>query len=515
MGYQRKIRVKYAGTVNFASRIISTFTGLIFVTMVSRRLTEEEFGLWSFFGVWLQYFVIPSTLINYWAIRYASRGFKVEKTTLITNILLTFISIIVFFIISNYILYSEIKITYLYEIILILILQIPAEYLYSSFETLTTAIIPELIGYAVIISELVKVSTGFILINYYQLGLIAALLSYVIARYFHSFFLAFMLKNHVKGGGFDKVIVIKWFKLSWIPAYSMLPGYISNLETPIITLLINFTDPSMPLRILAHTRAVSTIISVVSYSGLLSFALYPKILSGGSGEDVTSTLKYVLTFAFPMVFGTICMSEAFLSLLGVEYTTSYQALYIGAIGVLPSLISGIFSSSVMGYERVDLMENSSIKDYFKSKLFIYPSISLISSILYIIIITSIFSFLSTIVYDPSIFVFVKILISTLFSLILCFKFYLDAKKIIGIKFPWINISRYLISSIAMFIVLWLLGIGRIVSPKFIDAFKLSLLGVSIGVSIYGFTLFILDCEFRNLVKYSIGYIKKILKFNGN
>ncbi|MEM0211631.1 MAG: hypothetical protein QXM35_03170 [Candidatus Methanomethylicia archaeon] len=505
MTSQRTIRVRYAGTVNFASRLASTFTGLIFVTFISRRLSEEEFGLWSFFGVWLQYFIIPSGFVNYWSIRYMSRGFRVGKTSLILNSILMFASIFIFLAISNYVLYSEISLEYLSLIIMVLTLQIPAEYLSSTLDALTTATFPEFIGYGGFIMEIVKLISGFILVVYYRFGLVGALLSYVIAKYIYVLFLFLILRNELNDG-FNWSIASKWIKLSWLPAYNMASGYIRSLETPIISLFIQFSDPSMPFRALAHLKAVNTICSVISYSGLLSFALYPKILSGGSREDVESTLKYVLMFAIPMIAGVIVMSESFLSLLRTEYAVSYQALYLGAIGVLPSLISGIASSAVTGLERVDLLSESNFRDYFKSKLFTYPSISLVLNIIYIITIYIIFNGLST-VGDPTFIVLIWILISFFFNIILCLKFYFDVKSIMGVRFPWSNIIRYVIASMVMFIVLWFSGFGRIVSQHFLEVLKYSILGVFSGAFVYGLILFLWDPDFKSLMNYSISWIR--------
>ncbi|MEM3615367.1 MAG: hypothetical protein QXX09_01825 [Candidatus Methanomethylicia archaeon] len=505
MAKSRSIRVRYAGTVNFASKLLSTFTGLIFVTFISRRLSEEEFGLWSFFGVWLQYFIIPAGFVNYWTVRYMSRGFKVGKTGLTLNSMLMFISILIFFIVSNYVLYSEISLSYLSMVIMVLMLQIPAEYISSTLDALTTATIPEYIGYGGILMEVVKLISGFILILNYRLGIVGALASYVIAKYIYALFLTLILRNELKDE-FNWSMAYKWIKLSWIPAYNMASGYVRSLDIPILSLLIQFSDQNMPFRVLAHLKAVNTISSVVSYSGLLSFALYPKILSGGSREDVESTLKYVLMFAIPMITGVMVMSESFLSLLRAEYAVSYQALYLGAIGVLPSLISGIASSAVVGLERVDLESESNFRDYLKSKLFIYPSISLISNITYILTIYIAFNILSN-VSDPAFIVLVWILIGILFNTVLCLKFYFDTRKIMGVRFPWLNFMRYLAASIVMSIVLWFSGFGRIVSQQFLEVFKYSILGVFSGALIYGFILFLWDSDFKSLVKYSISWIR--------
>jgi len=505
MTSKRNIRVKYAGTINFASKMVSIFTGLIFVTFVSRRLSEEEFGLWSFLGVWLQYFIIPSGFVNYWAVRYMSRGFKIGKTSLILNSIFMFISIPIFIVASNYVLY-EVMLSYLPMVIFILILQIPAEYFSSNFESLATATIPEFIGYGGFLLECVKLISGFILIVHYKMGLSGALLSYVIAKYIYALFLAFKLRSELSGE-FNWNMAYKWIKFSWLPAYSMASNYIRSLEIPIVSLLIQFSDPSMPLRILAHLKAVSTVSSVISYSGFLSFALYPKILSGGSREDVESVLKHVLMFAIPMMFGVIAMSESFLSLLRVEYALSYQALCLSAIGVLPSLISGISSSAITGSENVDLIPESNFKDYLKSKLFIYPSLTLALNAIYIVTIYIVLSILAVNVNDPTLIVSIWILIGILFNSALCLKFYFDVKRIMNVRFPWINFAKYLFASIVMSIILYFSGFGRVVSRQFLEVFTSSILGVFIGALIYGLIVFLLDPDFRFYVKQSLLWFK--------
>jgi len=506
MAESRGIRVRYAGTVNFASKLVSTLTGLMFVTMVSRRLSEEEFGLWSFFGVWLQYFIIPSTFVNYWVVRYASRGFKVGKTGLILTSILTLSSMLVFAVASQYILYSNIRLSYLQVIIIVLLLQIPAEYFASNLDAIVTALAPEFTGYGGIMLEVVKLSSGFILVNWYRLGLVGALLSYVIAKYFYSLFLFIAFRGSFSGV-FDSSLAFKWVKLSWLPAYSIIPGYIRSLEIPIVTFLISFSDPSIPLRVLAHLKAVNTISSVISYAGMLSSALYPKILSGGSREDVESVLKYVLMFAFPMVVGVLAMSETFLSLLRAEYAVSYQALYLGAVSVLPSLVAGVLSSALIGFERVDVMDNVNLRDYLASRLFIYPSISLGLNVLHVVCLYLVFNAVSPFIDDPSTLVSIWILLGLIVNLILCLKFYWDSKCIMGVRFPWINVSKYMFSSIVMFIILYLSGFGSVVSREFIEVFKYSLLGVALGAMIYGIVLMIFDVEFRGFIQQLISWFR--------
>ena len=62
--------------------MISVITGLVFVLMVTRRLSAEEFGTWALIGSMITYFLISETIIDFWTIRQVARGENVGRTSL-------------------------------------------------------------------------------------------------------------------------------------------------------------------------------------------------------------------------------------------------------------------------------------------------------------------------------------------------------------------------------------------------------------------------------------------------
>jgi hypothetical protein len=58
------IRVTYSGLYAFFVSIIGIVTGLIFILIITRNLSPEEFGTWSLIGSIIGYVMISESIIN-------------------------------------------------------------------------------------------------------------------------------------------------------------------------------------------------------------------------------------------------------------------------------------------------------------------------------------------------------------------------------------------------------------------------------------------------------------------
>ncbi|MCS7385840.1 MAG: hypothetical protein NDF55_03730 [archaeon GB-1867-005] len=502
---KREIRLRYAGLVNFASNLISVFTGMMFVTMTSRRLPEAEFGLWYYIGVVVQYLVIPAAMTNYWLTRYAGRGFRVGKTGLIVNSIVMIVSLLVYSAASPYVMYPASEYEYLQFIIMLVALQIPAEYFTSTLVALASGVAPQAYGYGQLILETSKLIAGYFLVVQWRMGLPGAMLAFIAAKYAYVLFLALYLREDLKGS-FNPEMAKKWIKLWWLPAYGLLPAYMNTADVMLITYLIG----SVPA---AHMKAVQTVIAVILYSNALTSALYPKLLSGGTGRDIEVAMSFMLMFAIPMAAGTIAMSKVFLSLLKPAYIASASALSVAAIQALLLSLTNLFAGSLAGIERIELFENVSFKDYIKSKLFYVPSIRLITRIAYLAALGLVLYITSTSVSDPITIVFMWIGVKAVFDALTMLIYAFKLSREIDFKLPLTSIMKYTASSLVMLAVLWLLGIGQVECKVFVEAFKLAIMGVAIGAAIYFTLIAILDGEVRRLFKDAINELKKMARLS--
>ena len=79
------IRVTYSGLISLAIRFLSLFTGLAFTLIVTRQLSEEEFGTWGLISAIIVYATIINPIINYWSTREIARGQESGKTAFVSN----------------------------------------------------------------------------------------------------------------------------------------------------------------------------------------------------------------------------------------------------------------------------------------------------------------------------------------------------------------------------------------------------------------------------------------------
>ena len=68
------IRVTYSGLISFAVSLLSILTGVIFTLVVTRQLTQDEFGAWGLIGTMTGYVLIFGPITTYWVTREIARG---------------------------------------------------------------------------------------------------------------------------------------------------------------------------------------------------------------------------------------------------------------------------------------------------------------------------------------------------------------------------------------------------------------------------------------------------------
>ncbi|MEM3063185.1 MAG: hypothetical protein QW303_06560, partial [Nitrososphaerota archaeon] len=203
----RKIRLRYTGLIAFSSRIFSIFTGLIFITTVTRNVPVYDFGIWQYISQLISYFLFPLCIISYWSTRYIARNIKVGKTSLLLTSLFSMVTFIIFLIISPYVakgVNADIAFFILGSLILVFLSLI------NGLESIAYGYKPHVPSYGFIIFEIIKVILGIITVFYMRAGLYGALTSLLIAYVAQSIFLLIVLKDEIHGN-FNLEITKKWF----------------------------------------------------------------------------------------------------------------------------------------------------------------------------------------------------------------------------------------------------------------------------------------------------------------
>lgn len=479
----RRIRLRYTGLIAFTSQVLSVFTGLAFLTFLTRNVARlEDFGVWGYIMLIVSYITFPNCLVTYWTTRYTARGLKVAKTSLAANLTLAILGFAVSILISPY-LAKTVNADPAYFMIGSLL--VPAMYLVSSLQSIAHGSIPHIVGYGFATFEITKVVLGFITIVYMKTGLYGALISVTIAHLIEAIFLLASLRDHVTEGNIDLDTTKKWLKMSWVPIYSNLAPILLGAGPFIVTLLTFSAQP------ISFWNAALTITAIVGYSTQLAFALYPKLLSGGNVRDVETSLELVLMFAIPSAIGALLLAEPLLRIFRYQFIEAATILRVNTLTIFLTCIMGIPDSVIIGTEKVDT-EETSFKKLLKSRLFFLPTLSYIQALVYLPAISIASAIIINLSLEP---VYLNVPLACtllgLFSLIPIFIYkYKLAKKNIPFQFPIKSLAKYGLASIALASVIILFHpktVLQTITSVFLSAFT------------YFLVLFIIDKNTRQLI----------------
>lgn len=499
-----RIRLRYASLLLFVSRVYSLIVGLLFTIIATRRLTVEEFGLWNYISVIAGYWLLPLSFIGYWITRFTARGERTGFTSVLMSLILS-ISIPTLFIASSPLIFRQVDVEYL--LLIFISVKIAIISLSSPFDWIASGLKPDILAFAYIVFESFKLLSAYILVVIMKLGLAGIILAVSIGYVFKAILLYVSLRWFITGS-INTRIVKRILKGLWIPIYGSIPSIISSLDAIILVGMTGVTDS------LAFVSAIRTVGSPISLSLAILTALYPKLLAEERLEDVEETMRLVYMLSIPSSLGIILLAPHILSILRSEYVIASAPSAVYAILQLISIASNIAVTTASGLEKVDLDEYAGFKDYAKSRLFKIANMHMISSLMYVGVLTSLLYYqksrsISISKMNPLLSItwiwIVSVTISIIFSVVYAYRRLL--KGVGQIKAPWSSIAKYILASIAMIIPVYTL------QPKVVYVEILPLLvGITqpilSGVTVYLAILYLIDPWFRDLVSKLISTVTR-------
>jgi O-antigen/teichoic acid export membrane protein len=367
------VRVTYSGLIAFAVAIIGVFSGMVFVVMVSRKITPEDFGLWSLIGSMVSYVIIFEPITTYWTTRQLARGEKVVKTALTNISIFSAGGMIIYSIIAVFI---SASLGADFHILLLASLLIPIMFFNNLLDGIVLTHKPQVISYGTIGLELSKIPIGIIFVVAMQWGIVGALLTTIFASFIRLVILFVSIKPLIT----DKVqtnVIKYWLRMSWLLLYRTSAGLVHKLDIMTFSLFVqSFVG-------LGYWQAALTTSSVVGMSSSISQALYPKLLVDERNAIAVENLKRTLYFAIPMVAVSILFAKPILYILNPLYVDASLAVVFLSLNSLVGVLTTIFFSILGAYDKVDVDKTTSFKLYLKSKLFLVPTLNHIMSALYV------------------------------------------------------------------------------------------------------------------------------------
>ncbi|SVC96365.1 uncharacterized protein METZ01_LOCUS349219, partial [marine metagenome] len=96
------IRVTYSGLINFIVGILIIFTGLIFILIVTRTVTPQEFGTWNLINNLVFYVVVVEPFISFWVTRETARDERTGTTAVLSSGMFSVVLIFAYIILANF-----------------------------------------------------------------------------------------------------------------------------------------------------------------------------------------------------------------------------------------------------------------------------------------------------------------------------------------------------------------------------------------------------------------------------
>jgi O-antigen/teichoic acid export membrane protein len=368
-----KIRVTYSGLIALTVGLVSVITGIVFTLIVTRQLTADEFGTWALIGGLLSYVIITETTISYWTTREIARGNESGRTALFASGVFSTVGIAIYIVIAYLVALQQNLDT---EVLLLGGIIVPLFFLNRTLTAINYGWKPQIVSYGILSVELAKIPAGLILVYILDLGLAGAIQATAIA-YFVSVILQLICARSKLRNSINFQSIKKWIKFSWIPLYPGISNFLHKLDVLIFSAITGSVTG------LAYYAAANTISSLVAQTGGISRALYPKLLESEQREYLKENLTRLFYFALPFSAISITFAKPALFALNPIYEIAAPVVIFLTGKMFLANLSSVFYQSLIGIEKVDVNENSTWKDYVKSKLFLVPTILIIQGIIFV------------------------------------------------------------------------------------------------------------------------------------
>lgn len=489
------IRVTYSGLISLLVSLVSVITGTIFTLIVTRSLTQEDFGTWGLMGGMVSYVLVVEPIISFWLTRQTARGMNLGKTSLISS---------GFFSAGGMIVYVLIAVSVGQQsdanesALIFATILIPFMFISKTLTAIALGSKPESVSYGNVVFELIKIPAGFILVYFLNLGLEGAIVTTVFAYIGNIIVLGIFVRDKIRNK--IKIEIVKyWIKMSWIPLYSSIPSVIYTLDVVIFSII---TGSVLGVAYFSISLAVT---SLVAHSGAITRGLYPKLLSGGKRDHFQTNLRLFFYFIFPLVAMSISFSKPALFVLNPIYQIAVPVVVFLSIRGFFYQLNTLFYNSLQGIEEVDVDNRYAFRSYLKSKLAWLPTLRLIEYSLYVSMLAVILLIdnKSETIELVTRWSAVVLIVQIPFSIYL----YLQVRKNFQLKIGSINLIKYLVVSIVSFGSAFYLMDKFLVYNESVFVFIPNLLlFLMFGMVSYLVITFLIDSKTRSLYKSIINEI---------
>ena len=478
--------------------LLTVITGLVFTIILTRTLDPVEFGTWGVIIVLFMGVLNIEPIISYWATREVARGLESAKTAIFSSGIFSSMAVIIYLIIVHFV-HSGTDTDF--ESVFFAAFLIPIIFLNKVLAGINLGWKPQAVSYGILVMGVTQIPMALIFVYFFDMGVMGIIISVAIANISSIIVLAISAREIIKKE-FQIKFLKKWFRLSWLPFYPGIAGMVHAYDVVVFSLMVGSVEG------IGFWTAAVLLPNLISNSGLISTAVYAKLLQKGKMENLQRNVTQIFFFAFPLSAIVIVFAEPGLFILNPIYQIAFPVVIIMTFQVVLNTLSTVFQSMLKGVETVDVDEKASFKQYIKSKLFLLPTLLLIQYSVYITLLVimlwvagSDYDLIDLITY------WAIIMLSTQIPITICH--YIMVRKHLQITFEFSIILKYFAISLVVFSLIYYLTEQFLEYDSNVFVFiPAVLLFTMIGVFGYISITYLVDSRTKHLVSEIINELKE-------
>ena len=360
---------------------------------------------------------------------------------------------------------------------------------------------PHTITYGTLAYGLSSIPLALFFIYYLNFGVTGIIISVFLANIVSIIILFYYAKEKVRNQ-FNKQTLKKWIRFSWIPLYPGIAVLVAGLDISIFTIITGSVIG------LAFWTAAMILPGIISHTALISRAVYPKLLEEKSKEFLSENLTLLFYFGIVLVSLVITFAKPGLYALNPIYEIAFPIAIIMSFEVFLSVLTNVFLLNLAGVEKVDKYENSTFKDYIKSKLFFPQTIRLIQTCIYITILTVGLAIL--VGFESSnldlLLFWASIALITQIPLVCLLYYYVQKNMILKVEIARI-VKFALVAMVIFGFTYYLTEQFLVYSDNIFSLIPNIIMFASLSIGLYFIITYLIDKKIRNLVNAVIYEIK--------
>lgn len=369
-----EIRPVRAGLAVYLSRLAALAAGLLSSVVVARRLPPGDYGLWNAVtSGYVNYFVVPSTVVTYWLHRYVARGYDALRTGVAAAAALGLAASLAYAAVMRAV--SE-DLGQPFAVVALGAPIVLAMYVYLALESALMAYRPERAAAAYVLQRCAQASLLLLLLKALGLGVGAALAAVAASFAAASALMAASERARLAAGRLEAGYVRTWLSRGWLPAYASAAGMVHSLDVLVVLYATGSAEA------VAYFFAADALAAVVGRAAAAVRPAGAKLLGGGRVEDVVPMARLALLLTAPAVAYLVAYGDPLLSLMNPLYTESRAVLWLLAASYALYPYAGFVSSLISGLERRDFEEGGSAA-LLRTALFRLPTAQLAVNLAYL------------------------------------------------------------------------------------------------------------------------------------